>query len=136
MVAAICRFYLGRSVTLYELTIAKDPLAKRPDTVDTLRNVLHDVTEAVALVNKEAVHVREELYWTVYNASLTALRIARWLRLKGFGGVCVKPLWWLAQTMHCCVPMMAVHLVPYRTRFLAEVFCCVCERQVSLQHIM
>eukprot|EP00929_Paragymnodinium_shiwhaense_P031007 TRINITY_DN17469_c0_g2_i1.p1 TRINITY_DN17469_c0_g2~~TRINITY_DN17469_c0_g2_i1.p1 ORF type:complete len:3828 (-),score=1166.38 TRINITY_DN17469_c0_g2_i1:164-11647(-) len=119
-VSMAARFLLGRCVSLYKVTIQRDEAACRPDTVETLRDVLRDIVEAVHLVNHQAAALREELHWLLYNANLLALRVCRWLRLHGHGGVGHSTLWWLTQGMAKCLPLMAVHMLPYRMRFYQE----------------
>ncbi|CAE8582958.1 unnamed protein product, partial [Polarella glacialis] len=123
-VAACSRFYLGSCTALYQDTIHRDEAARRSDTIDILRDVLKDILTSVKLVCRMEGAVREELYWCIYNASLLAMRVTRWLRIHGFGGLCVQPLWLLAESMNTCLPLMAVHMLPFRSRFLQELAYC------------
>eukprot|EP00931_Biecheleriopsis_adriatica_P060541 TRINITY_DN36370_c0_g1_i1.p1 TRINITY_DN36370_c0_g1~~TRINITY_DN36370_c0_g1_i1.p1 ORF type:complete len:3594 (+),score=919.56 TRINITY_DN36370_c0_g1_i1:56-10837(+) len=123
-VAAFSRFYLGSSFALYQQTINRDDAARRSDTVDTLRDVLRDILMAVDILCNQTEAIREELYWCMYNSSLLAIRIARWLRIHGFGGICVQPLSLLSDAMQTCLPLMAVHMLPFRCRFVQELAYC------------
>jgi hypothetical protein len=124
LASAYMRFYLGRCMALYQTIIRGDETAKRPDTVDALQDVLKDVCNACDLANLQEWTVREEVYWAVYNACLIALRVSRWLRLRGFGGVSTPALWWLTDSMSKCLPLMAVQQLHFRMRFYEELIYC------------
>eukprot|EP00928_Gymnodinium_smaydae_P013443 TRINITY_DN14900_c0_g2_i2.p1 TRINITY_DN14900_c0_g2~~TRINITY_DN14900_c0_g2_i2.p1 ORF type:complete len:3483 (-),score=804.97 TRINITY_DN14900_c0_g2_i2:72-9770(-) len=89
-----------------------------------IRDVLRDILVAVKMVNDLTAAMREEMYWGIYNASLLALRVSRRLRLCGFGGVGAPTLWWLSQTISKYLPLMGVHMLPFRTRFQQELAYC------------
>lgn len=121
----ICsRYYLGACTALYKSTIQRDASATRSDTTDILRDVLRDILQSVEIICNETLAVREELYWCIYNACLLAMRIARWLRIHNFGGIAVGPLELLAENMNSCLPLMAVHMLPFRARFMQELASC------------
>eukprot|EP00927_Polykrikos_kofoidii_P025454 TRINITY_DN22853_c0_g1_i1.p1 TRINITY_DN22853_c0_g1~~TRINITY_DN22853_c0_g1_i1.p1 ORF type:complete len:194 (-),score=20.78 TRINITY_DN22853_c0_g1_i1:11-592(-) len=120
VVAACARFLLGRCLALYQSTIRRETMAKRPDTIESMRDVFRDIMAAVSLVNDQEAQIREELYWVLYNASLTAFRVSRWLRLHGFGRVSPPALSWLAQASNKSLPLLAVHMLPFRMRFFLE----------------
>eukprot|EP00434_Breviolum_minutum_P027639 symbB.v1.2.024446.t1/scaffold2315.1/size82621/4 len=94
------------------------------DTVDLLRDVLKDILQVVEIYSNQTEALREELYWCLYNSSLLGVRICRWLRLHGFPQLCVSTLWLLVESMHTCLPMLAVHMIPFRSRVMLELAYC------------
>lgn len=86
--------------------------------METLRDSLRDNLAATKMLNEH--ERREELYWATYNAGLVVMRIARWLRLHGFGATCIGPIGWLVQSVNACLPLMAIHMIPFRMCLLQE----------------
>ncbi|CAE7632452.1 CML15 [Symbiodinium pilosum] len=123
-IAVFSRYVLGASAALFLQTVHRDDAARRPVVVDILRDVLRDILQSVQVLSGQPEAVREELYWCLYNSSLLTMRIARWLRLHGFAQLCVQPLWLMVESMHTCLPLMAVYMVPFRSRVMLELAYC------------
>ncbi|CAE7214866.1 CML12 [Symbiodinium natans] len=123
-ISVFSRYCLGASTALFLQTVHRDDAARRPDTVDILRDVLRDILQSVEALCGQTEEVREELYWCLYNSSLLCMRISRWLRLHGFAELCVQPLWLMVESMHSCLPLMAVYMIPFRARVMLELAYC------------
>jgi len=123
-VSVLLRYFLSASYAMYLQTIHRDDAVHRSDTVDLLRDVLKDILQVVEIYSNQTEALREELYWCLYNSSLLGVRICRWLRLHGFPQLCVSTLWLLVESMHTCLPMLAVHMIPFRSRVMLELAYC------------
>ncbi|CAE7737879.1 CML12 [Symbiodinium sp. CCMP2592] len=130
-ISVYSRYCLGASTALFLQTVHRDD-GRRPDTVDILKDVLRDILQSVQLMCSQTEAVREELYWCLYNSSLLTMRIARWLRLHGFAELCIQPLWLMVESMHSCLPLMAVYMIPFRARVTMELaYCAESAKQLS-----
>jgi len=130
-ISVYSRYCLGAATALFLQTVHRDD-GRRPDTVDILKDVLRDILQSVQLMCAQTEAVREELYWCLYNSSLLTMRIARWLRLHGFAELCIQPLWLMVESMHSCLPLMAVYMIPFRARVTMELaYCAESAKQLS-----
>ena len=93
-----------------------DPEMRKPHTVETVVELLCQARSAI-----QAVASKKELYWLVYNGTVTIFTLCTPLLAFGYPSLVIEFLLFACQSMEAQVPLCQVKYVSWRTRLYSAV---------------
>ena len=98
------------------LAMEVDPEMRKPHTVETVVKLLCQTRSAI-----QAVASKKELYWLVYNGTVTIFTLCTPLLAFGYPSLVIEFLLFACQSMEALVPLCQVKYVSWRTRLYSVV---------------